>query len=173
VDGTRLRVSAVSTAIVTAVATIAAAAVLPGTAVSATPADAGASAGTLAVDLGATTGALRGGASGALYGLYDQGVPSDNLIRGMGLQTTDTKAQDGQQHPGSDALEIAQPLLASGGRDVFIYMTDVYRNFPYERTSYPQYQGYLKTEVEQVLSSPNRDHIVLVPYNEPATGSGA
>ncbi|MEN3304718.1 MAG: hypothetical protein V7603_920 [Micromonosporaceae bacterium] len=122
---------------------------------------------TVTVDLAAATGAFRGGASGALYGLYDQGVPSDNLIRGMGLQTTDTKAQDGQQHPGSDALEVAGPFLASGGRDVFVYMTDVYRNFPYERTSYAEYQGYLKTEVDQVLTSPYRDHIVLVPYNEP------
>jgi hypothetical protein len=123
--------------------------------------------GTLTVDLSATTGAFHGGASGALYGLYDQDVPSDNQIRGMGLRTTDTKAQDGQQHPGSDALEIAKPFFASGGRDVLIYLTDVYRNFPYERTSYAQYQGYLKTEMEQVLSSPYRDHIVLVPYNEP------
>jgi hypothetical protein len=121
----------------------------------------------LVVNLGAATGQVDGGASGSLYGIYDQGVPSDNLIQGMGLTTTDTKAQDGQQHPGSDALEIAKPFVASGGRDVFIYMTDVYRNFPYERTSYAQYQGYMKSEVEQVLTSPDKNRIVLVPYNEP------
>ena len=46
-------------------------------------------------------------------------------------------------------------------------MTDVYRDFPYERTSYAQYQGYMKTEVEQVLTSPYANRIVLVPYNEP------
>ena len=121
----------------------------------------------LTVDLGAPAGAIGDGADGSLYGLYDQGVPADNLIQGMGLQTTDTKAQDGQQHPGSDALEIAQPFVSSGGRDVYIYMTDVYRNFPYERTSYAQYQGYMRTEIEQDLTSPYRDRIVLVPYNEP------
>jgi hypothetical protein len=121
----------------------------------------------LTVDLGASTGAFQGGADGALYGISDQGVPSDNLIEGMGLQTTDTKAQDGQQHPGSDALEIAKPFLDSGGRDIYVYMTDVYRNFPYERTSYAQYQGYLRTEITQILGTPYRDHIVLVPYNEP------
>ena len=106
----------------------------------------------LQVNLGQSTGPFDGGASGSLYGIYDQGVPSNNLIEGMGLKTTDTKAQDGQQHPGSDALEIAKPFLASGGQDIYIYMTDVYRNFPYERTTYAQYQGYLKTEVEQVLT---------------------
>jgi hypothetical protein len=121
----------------------------------------------LVVDLGSPTGAFDGGASGSLYGLYDQGVPSDNLIQGMGLQTTDTKAQDGQQHPGSDALEIARPFVASGGHAIYIYMTDVYRDFPYERTTYAQYQGYMKTEVEQVLSSPYRSRVILVPYNEP------
>jgi hypothetical protein len=121
----------------------------------------------LSVDLGDPTGAVQRGADGSLYGLYDQGVPSDNLIQGMGLQTTDTKAQDGQQHPGSDALEIASPFEQSGGGDIYIYMTDVYRNFPYERTSYAQYQGYLRTEIKQDLTSPYRNRIVLVPYNEP------
>ncbi len=121
----------------------------------------------LVVNLGSSTGPFDGGASGSLYGLYDQGVPSDNLIQGMGLQTTDTKAQDGQQHPGSDALEIARPFTESGGKNIYIYMTDVYRNFPYERTSYAQYQGYMKTEIQQVLTSPDKSRIILVPYNEP------
>ncbi|HEU5421889.1 MAG TPA: LamG-like jellyroll fold domain-containing protein [Streptosporangiaceae bacterium] len=122
---------------------------------------------TVQVNLADPAGQFRGGASGSLYGIYDQGVPSDNLIQGMGLQTTDTKAQDGQQHPGSDALEVAAPFTASGGRYVYIYMTDVYRNFPYERTSYAQYRGYMKNQVDQVLTSPYRSRIVLVPYNEP------
>ena len=143
---------------------LAAAVLLPGAAVTAGAATAP---NDLVVNLGAPTGPFDGGASGSLYGLYDQGVPSNNLIQGMGLRTTDTKAQDGQQHPGSDALEIARPFTGSGGRDVYIYMTDVYRDFPYERTSYAQYQGYMKTEVEQVLTSPYRNRIILVPYNEP------
>ncbi len=141
---------------------------VPGLVLSAGPAATAASSPhDLVVNLGSSTGPFDGGASGSLYGLYDQGVPSNNLIQGMGTVTTDTKAQDGQQHPGSDALEIAKPLLASGGQSIYIYMTDVYRNFPYERTSYAQYQGYLKTEVEQVLTSPYRSRIILVPYNEP------
>jgi Concanavalin A-like lectin/glucanases superfamily/Carbohydrate binding module (family 6) len=133
----------------------------------ATSSGAAATSNDLVVDLATSTGPFDGGASGSLYGLYDQGVPSNNLIEGMGLRTTDTKAQDGQQHPGSDALEIAKPFVASGGQDVYIYMTDVYRDFPYERTSYAQYQGYMKTEIEQVLTSPYKNRIVLVPYNEP------
>jgi hypothetical protein len=102
------------------------------TTVTATPATAATP--TLTVDLGTTTGAFRGGASGALYGIYGQDVPTDNLIEGMGVKTTNTKYQDGQQHPGSDALEIAKSFVDSGGGDEFIYMTDVYRA-GHERTA--------------------------------------
>ncbi|MEH0468440.1 RICIN domain-containing protein [Streptomyces hayashii] len=137
------------------------------TTVTATPASAATP--TLTVDLGTTTGAFRGGASGALYGLYGPDVPTNNLIEGMGLQTTNTKYQDGQQHPGSDALEIAKPFVDSGGRDVFIYMTDVYRN-TYERASYAEYQTNVKKQVEQAKASPYASHIVFVPYNEPDIG---
>lgn len=121
---------------------------------------------TLTVDLGTTTGAFHGGASGALYGLYGPDVPTNNLIEGMGLKTTNTKYQDGQQHPGSDALEIAKPFVDSGGGDEFIYMTDVYRA-NYERTSYAAYQATMKTQVEQAMASPYASHIVFIPYNEP------
>ncbi|WP_333739557.1 RICIN domain-containing protein [Streptomyces sp. IBSBF 2806] len=121
---------------------------------------------TLTVDLGNSTGAFRGGASGALYGLYGPDVPTNNLIEGMGLKTTNTKYQDGQQHPGSDALEIAKPFADSGGGDILIYMTDVYRA-NYERASYAAYQATMKTQVEQAMASPYASHIVFIPYNEP------
>ncbi|MFF7953304.1 RICIN domain-containing protein [Streptomyces griseorubiginosus] len=134
------------------------------TAVTATPASAANPA--LTVDLGNSTGAFRGGASGALYGLYGPDVPTNNLIEGMGLTTTNTKYQDGQQHPGSDALEIAKPFVDSGGGDEFIYMTDVYRA-NYERTSYAAYQDTMRTQVEQAMASPYASHIVFIPYNEP------
>src|ERR1700728_172317 len=175
-----VRVSAYLTALVLAASGLALGMASPGGAVTPAPATAATStaattaAATAAttpndvvVDLGSSTGPLDGGASGSLYGIYDQGAPSNNLIEGMGLKTTDTKAQDGQQHPGSDALEIAKPFLDSGGRSIYIYMTDVYRDFPYERTTYAQYQGYMKTEIEQVINSPYKNRIVLVPYNEP------
>src|SRR4051794_6651507 len=123
---------------------------------------------TLTVDLASDTGAFRGGASGALYGLVAQDVPTNNLIEGMGLQTSNTKYQDGQQHPGSDALEIVKPLVDSGGTDVMIYMTDVYRTV-YERASYSAWLPTIRTQVEQAMAmpAPYRNRIVFVPYNEP------
>jgi hypothetical protein len=131
--------------------------------------------GELIVDLAQNTGDFHGGASGTLYGLYGQGVPTNNLIEGMKLRTVSTKAQDGPQHPGADALEVVQPLADSTDGDVYIYMTDIHRGFPYQwpgstpAEKMALYKEKLATQVDQVLTlAPEyRDNVVFVPFNEP------
>ncbi|MFI7611201.1 LamG-like jellyroll fold domain-containing protein [Nonomuraea terrae] len=131
--------------------------------------------GQVVIDLAKDTGAFHGGASGTLYGLYGPGVPTNNLIEGMKLRTVSTKAQDGPQHPGADALEVVKPLADSTDGDVYIYMTDIHRGFPYQWPgSTPQekldlYQQKIAKQVDQVLQlDPKyRDNIVFVPFNEP------
>ncbi|WP_225094518.1 LamG-like jellyroll fold domain-containing protein [Streptomyces sp. CoH27] len=131
--------------------------------------------GELTVDLGSDTGAFHGGASGTLYGVYGPGVPTDNLIEGMGLRTVSTKAQDGPQHPGADALEVVKPLADSTDGDVYIYMTDIHRGFPYEwpggtpQEKLKLYEEKIAKQVDQVLQLPARyrKNIVFVPFNEP------
>ncbi|MCX4759867.1 cellulosome protein [Streptomyces sp. NBC_01275] len=129
---------------------------------------------TLTVDLGADTGPFHGGASGTLYGLYGEGVPSRTLIEGMAVRTVATKAQDGVQHPGADALEILPSFVAAGGRDVYVYVPDIYRGFPYE---WPGATGEerladLKERVRRQVAHVGtlgalRSHVVYVPFNEP------
>jgi len=46
--------------------------------------------GELRVDLSRTTGAVKGGASGLLYGLYGEGMPTANLVEGMNVRTVAT-----------------------------------------------------------------------------------
>jgi len=131
--------------------------------------------GHLDVDLGSDTGAFHGGASGTLYGVYGPDVPTNNLIEGMGLRTVSTKAQDGPQHPGADALEVVKPLADSTAGDVYIYMTDVHRGFPYEwpgdtpEEKLKLYKEKIAKQVDQVLRLPKhyQDNIVFVPFNEP------
>ena len=131
--------------------------------------------GELTIDLAQSTGAFHGGASGTLYGLYGDGVPTNNLIEGMHLRTVSTKAQDGPQHPGADALEVVKPLADSTGGDVYVYMTDIHRGFPYQWPgSSPQeklslFKDKIAKQVDQVLQfDPKyRDRIVFVPFNEP------
>ncbi|MET9503770.1 cellulosome protein [Streptomyces sp. NPDC006622] len=137
----------------------------------------------LIVDLATDTGAFHGGASGSLYGLYGDGAPSRNLIEGMHLRTVSTKAQDGPQHPGADALEILPSFVDSGGKDVYIYMTDIYRGFPYQwpGANGPErladFKEKIKKQVAQVKTmGDDKDHVVYVPFNEPEGnmfGSGA
>ncbi|MDX3801547.1 LamG-like jellyroll fold domain-containing protein [Streptomyces sp. AK04-3B] len=131
--------------------------------------------GELTVDLGSDTGAFHGGASGTLYGVYGPDVPTGNLIEGMGLRTVSTKAQDGPQHPGADALEVVKPLADATDGDVYIYMTDIHRGFPYEwpgdtpAKKVELYEEKIAKQVDQVLRLPKQyqDNIVFVPFNEP------
>ncbi len=129
----------------------------------------------LTIDLARDTGAFHGGASGTLYGVYGDGLPTSNLLEGMNLRTVATKAQDGPQHPGADALEVVKPLADSTGGDVYIYMTDIYRGFPYQwpgntpEARLNDFKQRIGQEVDQVRSLPERyqRHIVFVPFNEP------
>ncbi|MFC4469724.1 LamG-like jellyroll fold domain-containing protein [Streptomyces xiangluensis] len=131
--------------------------------------------GQLTVDLGLDTGKFHGGASGTLYGVYGPDVPTNNLIEGMGLRTVSTKAQDGPQHPGADALEVVKPLADSTNGDVYIYMTDIHRGFPYQwpgdtpEEKVKLYREKVDKQVDQVLKLPKeyQDNIVFVPFNEP------
>ncbi|MEV0642437.1 LamG-like jellyroll fold domain-containing protein [Streptomyces sp. NPDC050619] len=131
--------------------------------------------GQLSVDLGSDTGAFHGGASGTLYGVYGADVPTNNLIEGMGLRTVSTKAQDGPQHPGADALDVVKPLADSTNGDVYIYMTDIHRGFPYQwpgdtpEEKLKLYREKIAKQVDQVLRLPKQyqDNIVFVPFNEP------
>ncbi|MBT2235639.1 LamG-like jellyroll fold domain-containing protein [Nonomuraea sp. NEAU-A123] len=131
--------------------------------------------GQLAIDLGKDTGPFHGGASGTLYGLYGPGVPTNNLIEGMRLRTVSTKAQDGAQHPGADALEVVKPLADSTDGDVYIYMTDIHRGFPYQwpgstpQEKLDQFKQKIAKQVDQALQLDPKyqDNIVFVPFNEP------
>jgi hypothetical protein len=131
--------------------------------------------GEMTIDLGASTGKFHGGASGSLYGLYGEGVPSNNLIEGMNLRTVSTKAQDGPQHPGADALEVVKPLADSTDGDVYIYMTDIHRGFPYQwpgntpAEKLATFEQKIATQVDQVLTLDPKyqDNVVFVPFNEP------
>ncbi|MET7730130.1 cellulosome protein [Streptomyces sp. NPDC005402] len=128
----------------------------------------------LTIDLGTETGPFHGGASGTLYGLYGDGVPSRVVVEGMYPRTVTTKAQDGTQHPGGDALEILPAFVAAGGKDVYVYLPDFYRGFPYEwpgATGEERLAGHLEVirrQVEHVLTLGKlKSHVVYVPFNEP------
>ncbi|GAB2984335.1 LamG-like jellyroll fold domain-containing protein [Frigoribacterium salinisoli] len=131
--------------------------------------------GELRVDLGETTGDVHGGASGVLYGLYGDGMPSDELLEGMNVRSVATKAQDGSQHPGSDALEILGPLTRTTDGDVYMRIVDWYRGFPYQwpgdtpEAKMADFRVQLDAQLEKIATLPDdqRANLVIEPFNEP------
>jgi hypothetical protein len=118
-------------------------------------------------DLATSTGPLRYGATGFLYGLGDEGIPNETMLAALKPQVTAQKAPDGLQHPNGDALRIAPMFKRAGGREIQIYMQDVYAQWPYENLGINDYLAKVETQVRKVIADPYRTSYVYVPFNEP------
>ncbi|MEU4689634.1 CBM35 domain-containing protein [Actinoplanes sp. NPDC023714] len=121
----------------------------------------------LVVDLGASTGPLRYGATGFLYGLGDEGIPTETMLAALKPQVTAQKAPDGLQHPNGDALTIAPMFKRAGGREIQVYMQDVYQQWPYENLGIADYLSKVDTMTRKIVADPYRGSYVYVPFNEP------
>ena len=121
----------------------------------------------LTVDLSANTGALRYGATGFLYGLGDEGIPNETMLTALRPQVAAQKAPDGLQHPNGDALKVAPMFKRAGGRQIEIYMQDIYPSWPYDNLGLNDYLGKVDTIARKVVADPNRSLFVYVPFNEP------
>jgi len=128
---------------------------------------ASAAASQLLVNLATSTGALRYGATGFLYGLGDEGIPNETMLAALKPQVTAQKAPDGLQHPNGDALKIAPMFKRAGGRDIQIYMQDIYQEWPYENLGLTDYLAKIDTMTRKVVADPYRSSYVYVPFNEP------
>jgi hypothetical protein len=120
----------------------------------------------LHIDLTADTGAIRYGATGFLYGLSQEGIPTDTMLAALKPQVLAQKAPDGIQHPGGDALKVAPQFLRNGGKEIQIYMQDFYASWPYPY-NIEDYLSVAADIARKVISDPNRDKFVYVPLNEP------
>lgn len=146
----------------------------------------------LQVDFADRTGAFRGGASGALYGLGDEGAPTQNLINGAHLTNISQKAPYGTQHPSGDAIKIEDGFFAKHGEDLYIYVQDYYPDWPYHggerpgdtRTYAPDgtytegangmwdYLEVVEFVTEAVAADSDRPgDYVFLPFNEPDGGN--
>lgn len=136
---------------------------------------------TLAVDFAHTTGAFRGGSSGTLYGLGDDGVPSQAVLDGAHLTNTSQKPPAGAQHPNGDALDVEKEFFAAGGKDLYVYVQDEYPDWPYNGGKRPgdangdgvwDYLPVLRAAVEKVAAESKRpSDYIFIPFNEPDGGN--
>jgi hypothetical protein len=121
----------------------------------------------LVVDLSSNTGALKYGASGFLYGLGNDGIPSVNMLAPLNPRVAAQKPEGGLQHPNGDALNVSDTYKAAGGREIEIYLQDIYPNWPYDNLGMNDYLTKVDSIIRQVVASPNRSMFSYVPFNEP------
>jgi hypothetical protein len=128
------------------------------------------------VDLGQRTGEFLGDSGGVLYGLSDDGVPSDNTLEPLRMHSVAQKPPSGAQHPNGDALVVAEPFFRTGGEYVQIYVQDMYAQWEYEnpggvvpcnQVCFDDYMTKLAWVVDQATRSPHADRFVYVLFNEP------
>lgn len=124
------------------------------------------------IDLAATTGEFQGGASGMLYGLGDDGVPTDAIIAGAGPTNVTQKAPHGAQHPNGDPLEVERSFFENGGEYLMVNIQDYYPDWPYNGGQRPEdfdtYLEIVRTVVTSIVEeSEYPERYVFTPFNEP------
>lgn len=121
----------------------------------------------LTVDLAASEGPVMRGANGALYGLSDDGVPSDAALEPLKITSVSQKPEGGAQHPNGDALTVSASLFRNSDGEINVMMQDIYAKWPYEDLGIDDYLPKVDQIAEQVSADPDSDRFVYVPFNEP------
>lgn len=111
---------------------------------------------TLNVDFATETGNFRGGASGTLYGLGDDGSPADAILDGAQVENSSQKPPSGTQHPSGDALALENQFFSNGGNELAVYMQDYYPDWSYNSGNRP---------------SDSRTYVLDVPVDDPSYGT--
>jgi hypothetical protein len=121
----------------------------------------------LTVHLASETGPVFGGASGALYGLSEDGVPAADLLAPLQVRTIAQKPPGGLQHPNGDADKVAPGFFAAGGELILIYLQDMYPDWPYQDGGITGYLTEVRSAARSFSDGPYRNQVAFVPFNEP------
>ena len=121
----------------------------------------------LTVDLSASEGPVMLGANGALYGLSDDGVPSDAALAPLKVTSVSQKPEGGAQHPNGDALTVSKSFFRNGGGEINVMMQDIYAKWPYEDLGIDDYLPKVDKIAKEVAADPNSERFVYIPFNEP------
>ena len=116
----------------------------------------------ITVGMDSDTGPVFHGASGALYGLSEDGVPGADLLAPLRIKTIAQKPPGGLQHPGGDADRAAPGFFAAGGELIFVLMQDIYPDWPYRDCGIDDYLATIKS----MAASADR-RFAFIPFNEP------
>lgn len=135
---------------------------------------------TLEVDAGKELSPVSTRATGFLYGLSEEGVPSKAMTESLDISSVSQKVVDGLQHPTGDISHVA-PQLDECDYTV-VYLQDAYstwyychdeimemrRNGTYDWKEflYESYFPIVKEKVEELKNAEYKDKLVYCIYNE-------
>ena len=134
-------------------------------------------------DASELTGEVTNGASGYLYGLAEDGVPSYNMVESLDISSVSAKTQGGLQHPIGEVGDVANELTVNGKCDyIVVYLQDMYstwyydhqnitemkKNGTYDWKEYVQntYFPLIEQTVSEMKDAPYADKLVYCIYNE-------
>jgi len=111
-------------------------------------------------------------ASGALYGLAEEGRPADSLIAPIKPKMFTQMAPEGGQLPNGESTPIGDALKVAdiadrNGATVTIRMPDIYPNFPYQWVSWDDWYSKVEAMVSARLESEADNIYAYELWNEP------
>jgi hypothetical protein len=117
----------------------------------------------ITVWLASETGPVFHGATGALYGLSEDGVPGADLLAPLHARTISQKPPGGLQHPTGDADKVAPGFFGAGGERILVMMQDSYPDWPYKDSGIADYL----TKVESIVASCTeyRGRFAFIPFH--------
>ena len=134
----------------------------------------------LTADMSVKTGEVTSGASGYLYGIAEEGVPSKNMTESIDISTVSQKVAGGLQHPIGDISHVYTQLDNTDYN--VVYLQDVYSTWYYEHESIEKqrtagsydwrefiendFLPKVKESVEYLSATPYSDKVVYCIYNE-------
>ncbi len=113
---------------------------------------------------------LSGRASGFLYGLAEDDIPTADITESIGINTLATKPAGGLQHPIGDVNNIYQTFTDAGGEILLIYTQDMYDTWYYEFDSLELYNEKVLKTVTEMENSEYKDKLAYCIYNEMDNG---
>src|ERR1035441_1448 len=111
----------------------------------------------ITVNLASQTGPVFHGATGALYGLSENGVPGADLLSPLHVRAIAAKPPAGLQHPTGDADKIAPEFFGAGGQQILVYMQDIYSDWPYQNLGLSDYLPKAESIVTTLAASRYRN----------------
>lgn len=129
------------------------------------------------------TGEVTNGASGYLYGMAEEGVPSYNMTESLDISSVSAKTQGGLQHPIGEVGDVAAQLTKDGKCDyIVVYLQDMFPTWYYDHMGITEmkkngtydwreyltdtYFPLVEKTINEMKNSPYADKLVYCIFNE-------